>query len=87
MKLLKWSEKMAVAAANMLNRGGEAEKIALRKCIDEWSEYLEPELAEKEKKLDATCLGIVCHPELRDISETAKKDIMTMLRRLVAGLS
>ena len=32
----EWSERITQATANMLNRGQGEEKIALRKCIDEW---------------------------------------------------
>ena len=40
--ILDWSERITQAASNMLNRGQEREKIALRKCIDEWLEKFEP---------------------------------------------
>ena len=48
-KLLEWSEGMAVAAANMLNRGEPAERCKLRKYIDEWSDNIEPILASIEE--------------------------------------
>jgi len=39
-----------------------------------------------DKKIDATILGIIYHPELREISEGAKKDIAEMIRMLADGL-
>ena len=41
---------------------------------------------EFEKKTDATILGIIYHPELRSISEQAKKDIAEMTRTLAHSL-
>ena len=40
-----------------------------------------------ESKINATTLGIVFHPELRDISDGAKNDIGKMVRVLVTILA
>ena len=39
-----------------------------------------------DEKTNATILGIVYHPELREISEGAKRDIAEMVRTLSNGL-
>ena len=41
--LIMWSAGITKAAANMLNRGGDRERIELRQLIDEWLEKYEPE--------------------------------------------
>ena len=49
--LIMWSAGITEAAANMLNRGGDRERIELRKLIDEWLEKYEPiyDAIEKER--------------------------------------
>ena len=47
--ILDWSERITQAASDMLNRGQDREKIALRKCIDEWLEKFEPHYNAKIK--------------------------------------
>jgi len=42
---------------------------------------------EAMKKTDATVLGIIYHPELRDISYGAKKNIAEMVRALSSSLA
>jgi len=41
-QLLDWSEKISRVAADCLNRDGSEEKAALRKCIKDWIDKIEP---------------------------------------------
>lgn len=41
-EILIWTAGISQAAANMLNRGGDKEKIELRKFVNQWMEDIEP---------------------------------------------
>jgi hypothetical protein len=48
--------------------------------------YLEGKMNEVEQKINATILGIVYHPEIRNLSDDCKKNIADMVRILAKEL-